>query len=37
DEKYIFVVYKCNNQWNRFQEFTSVATLPELLYFIEKK
>jgi len=37
NDKYIFVVYKCDNQWNRFQDFTSVATLPELLYFIEKK
>jgi len=37
NEKFIFVVYKCDNQWNRFQDFISAATLPELLYFIGKK
>jgi hypothetical protein len=26
NDKFIFVVYKCNNEWNRYQEFTAQAT-----------
>jgi len=37
NEKFIFVVYKCDNQWNRFQDFSAQATRPENLYFIEEK
>lgn len=37
NEKFIFVVYKCDNQWNRFQDFTGQSTKPEDLYFIDKK
>jgi len=37
NEKFIFVVYKCDNQWRRFQDFTAAATRPENLYFIDKK
>jgi len=37
NERFIFVVYKCDNQWNRFQDFTAQATTPENLYFIEEK
>ena len=37
NEKFIFVVFKCDNQWNRFQDFTGQSTLPENLYFTEKK
>jgi len=33
NDKYIFVVYKCNNEWDRFQDFTGVATNPEDLVF----
>lgn len=31
--KYIFVVYKCADEWDRFKEYTGVATLPEDLEF----
>jgi len=38
NENYVFVVYKCNNSWNKFKEYTGVATLPEDLNFkIEKE
>ena len=33
NDKYIFVVYKCNNQWDRFQDFTGCSTNPEDLTF----
>jgi len=29
----IFVVYKCNNEWHRYQDFTGAATYPEDLEF----
>lgn len=32
---FIFVVYKCNHEWDRFQDFTGVATLPRELIFID--
>ena len=32
---YIFVVYKCKGEWNRFKEFTGVATKPKDLQFCE--
>lgn len=28
NEENIFVVYKCNNEWHRFDDFTGVATDP---------
>ena len=34
NEKFIFVVYKCN-EWNRFEDFTGAATNPEDLEFIK--
>jgi len=34
NNKYIFVVYKCAGNWNRFQDYTGVATNPERLMFI---
>lgn len=34
--EYIFVVYKCNEQWDRFQEFTAIATHPRHLSFEPK-
>ncbi len=36
NEKFIFVVYKCNNQWDRFQDYTGQATSPEDLRFIDR-
>lgn len=33
---YIFVVYKCDNQWDRFQDFTAAATDPEDLDWLVK-
>jgi len=29
----IFVVYKCDNQWSRFKDYTGCATRPEDLRF----
>jgi len=29
NDKFIFVVYKCNDEWDRFKEFTGVATNPK--------
>ena len=37
NDKFIFVVYKCDNQWSRFQDFTAAATSPEDLHFINNK
>lgn len=37
NEKFIFVVYKCDNQWERFQDFTAAATDPADLTFIENQ
>lgn len=34
NEHTIFVVYKCNNEWHRFQNFTAAGTCPEDLCFI---
>ena len=36
NDKFVFVVYKCDRQWQRFEEFTSCATNPEDLRFIEE-
>ena len=33
NDKFIFVVYKCDSQWDRFQDFTGNATSPESLRF----
>jgi hypothetical protein len=33
NEEFIFVVYKCNEEWERFMEFTGCATNPEDLGF----
>ena len=35
DEKTVFVVYRCDNQWQRFADFTAAGSLPESLTFIE--
>jgi hypothetical protein len=31
----IFVVYHCDNQWDRFQDFTGEGTEPDSLNFIK--
>lgn len=33
NEHSIFVVYKCNHEWERFQDFTGQSTRPEDLEF----
>ncbi len=33
NEKWIFVVYKCDGQWNKFQDYTGVAINPKDLRF----
>ena len=33
NDKFIFVVYKCANNWDRFQDYTGQATNPEDLEF----
>jgi hypothetical protein len=33
NDKFIFVVYKCNGEWDRFQDFTGCATDPKDLRF----
>lgn len=33
NDKWIFVVYHCDNQWHRYQDFTGAATRPEDLEF----
>jgi hypothetical protein len=35
NDRTVFVVYKCDNQWHRFKDFTAAGTLPESLDFIE--
>ncbi len=37
NDKYIFVVYHCGNEWMRFRHYTGAATSPEDLFFIERK
>lgn len=36
NDKFVFVVYKCDFQWDRFQDFTGCATDPEDLEFVNK-
>ncbi len=33
NKKWIFVVYKCDNNWNHFRDYTGCATKPEDLTF----
>jgi len=35
NDRFIFVVYNCNYEWDRFKDFTGAATRPEDLYFKE--
>ena len=32
NDKHIFVVYKCNNDWANFKNYTAAATNPEDLF-----
>jgi len=34
NDDYIFVVYKCAGNWDRFQDYTGVATNPKDIKFI---
>ena len=36
NDKFVFVVYRCDNQWDRFQDYIANATVPEDLVFWEK-
>lgn len=33
NDQVVFVVYRCNNEWHRFKEFTAAATNPADLTF----
>src|SRR3990167_4668257 len=35
NSEFIFVVYKCNYEWDRFRDFTGAATNPEYMEFIK--
>ena len=35
NDRTVFVVYKCDNQWHRFKDFTAAGTNPEDLDFIK--
>lgn len=35
NDTFVFVVYKCGGQWDRFQDFTGQATNPEDLDFVD--
>ena len=37
NDKFVFVVYKCDNRWDRYEEYTGIATNPEELEFLEDK
>ena len=34
NDKWIFVVYNCDNNWNNFTDYTAAATNPEDLMFV---
>ena len=33
NDRFIFVVFKCNNEWDRFKDFTGECVCPEDLTF----
>jgi hypothetical protein len=33
NDRFVFVVYRCNGEWNRFKDFTAAATNPSDLTF----
>jgi len=34
NDKFVFVVYKCGDQWEKYEEYTAAATLPQDLDWI---
>lgn len=36
NDQFVFVVYRCNFEWDRFQDYTACATKPEDLEFVNK-
>ncbi len=36
-ENYIFVVYHCDDQWDKYDQYTAAATNPNALRFIESE
>jgi hypothetical protein len=36
NDKFIFVVYNCANDWDNFMYYTGAATFPKDLFFINK-
>lgn len=34
NKQFIFVVYHCDNLWNKFRDYTGAATCPEDLTFL---
>lgn len=36
NNSYIFVVYKCNEDWDNYQNYTAASTHPKSLDFIEE-
>ena len=37
NDEFIFVVYKCDHNWGRFQDYTGCATKPEDLRFQDEE
>ncbi len=37
NDKYIFVVYRCADEWSRYKDYTAAATDPHHLTFIYTK
>lgn len=37
NDKWIFVVYKCDKNWDRFGDYTAVATSPKTLTFCNRQ
>ena len=37
NESFVFVVYKCNHDWDNFENYTVAATAPKSLYFLNKE
>jgi len=37
NDEYIFVVYSCAGEWDRFRDFTAAATKPEKLSFLGER
>lgn len=36
NDRFVFVVYNCANEWDRFQDYTAAATDPKELRFIDE-